>query len=221
MQKESVEGRAARVIRFAPFALDVRTAELRKHGVKVRLPQQSFQVLVMLLDRPGEVVLREQIRDSLWPDGTIVEFDHSINAALKNLRSALGDSAGTPRYIETVGRQGYRFIAQLDSDAAPIPTPSPESRTNPPRRIVSLAVAAVALAIGAGAMWWFAPGHPEEIFEPVPLTTSLGSEISPSFSPDGNQVAFSWRKNPTEPAGIYVKVIGPGPPVPVTSDEFR
>src|SRR5262245_14567925 len=97
---------SARMIHFGRFALDVRIAELRKDGVKVRLPQQSFQVLVMLLDCPGEVVLRDQIRGSLWPDGTIVEFDHSINAAVKNLRAALGDSAEIPRYIETVGRQG-------------------------------------------------------------------------------------------------------------------
>ena len=114
----------AAVIRFTPFTLDVRAAELRKHGTRLRLPGQSFQVLRLLLEHPGEVVLREEIRDKLWPNGTIVEFDHSINAAIKQLRGALGDSAEEPRYIQTVGRQGYRFIGQLDAvEAAQLETP--------------------------------------------------------------------------------------------------
>ena len=114
----------ARVIRFAPFELDVRAAELRKFGVRLRLPGQSFRVLLLLLEHPGEVVLREEIRGKLWPNGTIVEFDHSINAAIKQIRGVLGDSAEDPRYIETVGRQGYRFIAQLDAHAQPPPVPA-------------------------------------------------------------------------------------------------
>src|ERR1039458_4797091 len=114
----------ARVIRFAPFELDVRAAELRKFGVRLRLPGQSFRVLLLLLEHPGEVVLREEIRGKLWPNGTIVEFDHSINAAIKQIRGVLGDSAEDPRYVETAGRQGYRFIAQLDGQAQPAPMPA-------------------------------------------------------------------------------------------------
>jgi eukaryotic-like serine/threonine-protein kinase len=117
---------AAVQIAFGQFQLDLRSGELRKHGVKLRLPQQSFQVLRLLLDRPGEVVLREEIRQALWPNGTIVEFDHSINAAIKNLRAALSDSPEEPRYIETVGRKGYRFLAEVQRPAPPsLPPPEP------------------------------------------------------------------------------------------------
>ena len=105
------------VMRFGPYQLDLRTGELRKHDLKIRLQDQPFQILVALLERPGEVVLREEIRARLWPDGTVVEFDHSINAAVKRLRDALRDSADQPRYIETLVRRGYRFIGKLESQA--------------------------------------------------------------------------------------------------------
>jgi eukaryotic-like serine/threonine-protein kinase len=116
MSEERFAGRAdpqLRTIRFAAFELDVRAGELRKHGVKIRLQEQPFQVLLMLLERPGEVVLREEIRKKLWPNDTIVEFAPSINAAIQRLRDALGDSADQPRYVETVARRGYRFIGEL------------------------------------------------------------------------------------------------------------
>src|SRR5579863_8803095 len=95
---------------FGAFRLDQRARELRRHGVKVRVPDQSIQVLSMLLEHPGELVTREEVHQKLWPNGTIVEFDHSINAAIKRLRQALEDSAEAPRYIETLPRMGYRFI---------------------------------------------------------------------------------------------------------------
>jgi DNA-binding winged helix-turn-helix (wHTH) protein len=100
----------ARLFRFAAFQLDLRAGELRRNGVKVRVPDQSIQVLAMLLEHPGEVVTREELHQKLWPNGTIVEFDHSINAAIKRLRKALEDSAEEPRFIETLPRRGYRFI---------------------------------------------------------------------------------------------------------------
>ena len=84
---------------------------------RIRLQDQSFQILLMLLDRPGEVVLREEIRQKLWPNNTIVEFDHSINAAIKRLRNALGESAEEPRYIETLAKRGYRFAGQVRNGA--------------------------------------------------------------------------------------------------------
>lgn len=108
-------GGPARKIRFGPFELDIRAAELRKQGRRIRLQEQPFQILRMLLERPGEVVLREEIRLRLWPDDTIVEFDHSINTAVRRLRDLLRDSADKPRYIETVARRGYRFICQLEA----------------------------------------------------------------------------------------------------------
>src|SRR5713226_8052116 len=102
--------RPARVIRFGPFQLDLRAGELRRNGIKVRVPEQSIQILAMLLEHPGDVVAREDLRERLWPNGTIVEFDHGINAAIKRLRQALDDTTDEPRFIETLPRHGYRFI---------------------------------------------------------------------------------------------------------------
>ena len=97
------------VISFGPFEIDLRAGELRCDGRKVRLQEQPFQVLSMLLERPGEIVTREELRGRLWPADTFVDFDHGLNAAVKRLRSALGDSPEDPRYVETVSRRGYRF----------------------------------------------------------------------------------------------------------------
>ena len=105
-----------RCCRFGPFELDVRSGELRKQGVRVRLQEQPLQILNLLLAQPGEVVLREEIQALLWHDRTSVEFDHGINVAIRRLRVALGDSAETPRYVETVARRGYRFIAAIERD---------------------------------------------------------------------------------------------------------
>ena len=98
------------IVRFGPFELDLATADLHRNGRKTRLPEQQFLILEMLLRREGTLVSREEIRKRLWPNDTIVEFDRSINAAIKKLRSALGDSADAPRFIETVARRGYRVL---------------------------------------------------------------------------------------------------------------
>jgi DNA-binding winged helix-turn-helix (wHTH) protein len=92
-------------LRFGDFALDPRAGELRKHGVKIRLQEQSLRILLMLLELHGEVVLRDEIRLKLWPNNTVVEFDHSINAAIKRLQNALGESAEEPRFIETLAKR--------------------------------------------------------------------------------------------------------------------
>src|SRR5512133_3815021 len=104
---------AERVLRFGSFEANVRAGELRKRGLKVRLQDQPFQILVMLLERPGELVTRQEIHQKLWPADTFVGFDHGLNNAINRLREALGDSAETPRFIETLPRKGYRFIAQV------------------------------------------------------------------------------------------------------------
>src|ERR1700733_10402323 len=104
----------ARFIRFGPFQLDLRAAELRRNGAKVRVPDQSIKVLTMLVQSTGEVVTREQLHQKLWPNGTIVEFDSSINAAIRRLREALEDSAETPEFIETLPRRGYRFLIPVE-----------------------------------------------------------------------------------------------------------
>ena len=107
------EPRAPALVRFGTFEVDLRAGTLRRNGVKVRLPEQSFRVLAALLARPGEVVTREQLRLDLWPDETFVDFDNSINAAVNRLREALGDSAANPRFVATLPRRGYMFIAPV------------------------------------------------------------------------------------------------------------
>jgi cholera toxin transcriptional activator len=108
-----------RIIRFGVFEVDLHSGELRRNGLKVKVQEQPFQVLAMLLERPGELVTREELRRKLWPAETFVDFDHSLNAAIKRLRDALGEPAGTPVFIETPSRRGYRFIAPVDGGFAP------------------------------------------------------------------------------------------------------
>ena len=107
----------SRIARFGVFELDLSAGELRKSGVKMRLQGQPFQVLALLLERAGEVVTREELQQKLWPSDTFVDFDHSLNTAINKVREALGDSASSPRYVETLARRGYRFIAPVQADA--------------------------------------------------------------------------------------------------------
>jgi DNA-binding winged helix-turn-helix (wHTH) protein len=100
--------------RFGVFEVDAGTGELRRQGVRLRLNAQPFQVLLMLLDRPGALVTREEISRELWPDGTFVDYDHGVNSAVNRIRESLGDTAGSPRFIETLARRGYRFIAPVE-----------------------------------------------------------------------------------------------------------
>jgi TolB-like protein/DNA-binding winged helix-turn-helix (wHTH) protein/tetratricopeptide (TPR) repeat protein len=108
-------------IRFGAFQVDLSSGELRKNGVKIRLPDQSFQILVMLTENPGKVVTREELRNKLWPADTFVDFDNGLNSAILRLRNALGDSAEHPSYIETLPRRGYRFIAEVNVDTSTVP----------------------------------------------------------------------------------------------------
>lgn len=107
------DNRNAHICRFGIFEADLRAGELRRNGVKVKLQEQPFQVLAQLLERPGEVITRDDLRNHLWPADTFVDFDHSLNAAIRRLRDALGDSAENPTFVETVARRGYRFLAPL------------------------------------------------------------------------------------------------------------
>src|SRR6266852_9342444 len=114
-------------VRFGGFEVDLRSGELHKQGIKIKLHDQPFQVLAMLLEHPGELVTREQLHQKLWPADTFVDFDVGLNSAIKRLRDALGDSAESPRYIETLPRRGYRFIASVEDNIpaiAPGPLPS-------------------------------------------------------------------------------------------------
>jgi DNA-binding winged helix-turn-helix (wHTH) protein len=108
----------SRIARFGVFELDLSAGELRKNGVKLRLQEQPFQVLALLLERAGDIVTREELQQKLWPSDTFVDFDHSLNTAINKVREALGDSASSPRYVETLARRGYRFIAPLQTESA-------------------------------------------------------------------------------------------------------
>src|SRR5258707_5458653 len=104
-----------RIIRFGSFEVDKRTGELRKKGSLVKLQQQPLQILLALLQRRGDIVTREELRRQLWPEDTFVDFDHGLNAAVKRLRDALGESADSPVFIETLARRGYRFTVPIES----------------------------------------------------------------------------------------------------------
>ena len=274
--EERQASRPARAIRFGPFELDLRAAELRKGAARIRLQTQPFQILVALLEHAGEVVLREEIRTMLWPDNTVVEFDHSINAAVKRLRDVLLDSADRPRYIETVAKRGYRFIGevetasnrvsnplQAESAESPLPSTSvaqyapipkldiplkapPPIRQAPPPEVSSpslepppppitarksrtgliAAVCAAVLVLGAPAGWWLfqhsTAGSKSVQLTPFPLTAAQGMEFGASFSPDGNEVAYSWDGGDGKGFfHVYVKTIGSGKPLRLTTSATR
>ena len=138
--------------RFGVFEVDLRSHELRKQGMKVKLQDQPFQVLAMLLEHPGEVVTREELRKRLWPGDTFVDFDHSLSTDINKVREALGDTAESPRYVETVPRRGYRFIASP-------PPPAPPLRYTPSgivREVLPNVVAAVIDSHQAKTRWQMA-----------------------------------------------------------------
>jgi len=110
-------------IRFGVYEVDVRAGELRKQGVKVKLQEQPLQVLQILLEKPGDMVTREELQQRIWPSDTFVDFDHGLYNAIRRLREALGDSADTPHYVETLARRGYRFIGRLDPASTSTPSP--------------------------------------------------------------------------------------------------
>jgi DNA-binding winged helix-turn-helix (wHTH) protein len=115
-----MERAEARRYRFGAFEADAATGELRRQGVRVRIHAQPFQVLLMLVERPGEVVTREEISRGLWPDGTFVDYEHGVNSAVNRVREALGDKANSPRFVETLARKGYRFVAPVERIEEPV-----------------------------------------------------------------------------------------------------
>ena len=134
----------ANIVRFGPFKLDLRTAELQYNGTRTRLPEQPFQVLVQLGEHPGEVVTREELRQRLWSSDTFVDFDHGLNTAVKRLRHALGDSAENPRYIETLPRHGYRLMVPVERSAPVVPAIRAASLR---KFLIPVAILLVAVAI--------------------------------------------------------------------------
>jgi len=213
------------IVRFGVFEVDFAKAELRKQGLRVRLQEQPFQVLAALLERPGEVVSREELIRRLWPDGTVVEFDRGLNAAVTRLRQALLDSAESPRYVETVARRGYRFIGTVEkANHRPVdePEPAPPPATAAVRRRPALWLAAIPIVFLAAAALWpllnrtQGPGFGESL-RVTPLTAASGMERNPSFSPDGTQLVYEWERDGQR--HLYLKGIGAGDPVPLTSGD--
>jgi Tol biopolymer transport system component/TolB-like protein/DNA-binding winged helix-turn-helix (wHTH) protein len=173
-------------IRFGPFQLDLRAAELHHDGTKINLPEQPFQILAELVEHPGEVVTREELRQRLWRSDTFVDFEHGLNTAVKHLRELLGDSAEKPQYIETVPRRGYRLMVEVERPEPPTPpVPSPLQRWK--IRLVALALLLVAAA--AAVVWrqqlleFFRPLHIESLAV-LPLENLTGNTEEDRFADD-------------------------------------
>jgi len=200
---------SSRIIRFSTFELNLHTGELRQQGQKVKLQEQPLQVLATLLERPGELVTREELRSKLWPADTFVDFDHGLNAAIKRLRDALGESADAPVFIETLARRGYRFIAPVNGSSVPgeIELPPAPKRSQSFFQTHRIATALFSLVVMAALVWtmWRLRARPAEVVERK-LTASLSenSVTSAAVSPDGKYLAYA------DNAGIYLKMIRTG-----------
>jgi DNA-binding winged helix-turn-helix (wHTH) protein len=200
--------------RFGPFEADLQSCELRKHGVRIKLQDQPFRILAMLLQRPGETITREELRQQLWPDGTFVEYEHSLNTSINKLRAALNDSADAPRYIETLQRRGYRFVGAVErplpSSTAPTEAGAATAKEvldegaadgainhrRPLRRAawILLPAAGAILLVGAGiaGRWMRSPAQTKRTVRfslSAPANWAL-SPAPPAVSPDGSSLAF-------------------------------
>jgi len=195
-------------ISFGPFVADLQTQELRKHHVRLRLPGQSFQILKMLLERPGELVTREELQQALWPSETFVDFEHGVNAAVNRLREALGDSADNPAFIETLPRRGYKFIAPVkipaseDSKIPSLITPQETSRRKNILKRAS-AVAAVAVLLLVFVAFWRSQPRPPTVINTVRITND-GKPKNPLNPPvtDGVHLYFTEGMPSTSGSGI-------------------
>ena len=184
-----------RLVRFGTFEVDLPAGELRKSGVKLKLTGQPFQVLAILLERPGEVVTREELQKRLWPD-TFVDVDHNLNTAINKIREVLGDSAESPRFVETLPRRGYRFIASVDGG---VPSSNQLAEEVPPTKakedlcIYGLAIlGAVVVTAGTLALWKTAfrtPSAPRVLR--FTRLTNDGQAKSGPMATDGSRIYFN------------------------------
>jgi Tol biopolymer transport system component/DNA-binding winged helix-turn-helix (wHTH) protein len=184
--------------RFGVFEVDLRAAELRKNGVKLRLQDQPYQLLLKLVEHHGEIVSREELRSTLWHEDTFVDFETGLNTAIKRLRETLGDSADNPTFIETVPRRGYKFIAPVEapvSQKTREPGPSVEGDTaqgkEPPKRRGTIAASVALLLTGVGLAYWYRQPRPPTVVNIVQLTND-GKPKVPTNSPatDGVRLYF-------------------------------
>jgi Tol biopolymer transport system component/DNA-binding winged helix-turn-helix (wHTH) protein len=212
-------------VRFDVFELDLRAGQLLRGGRKIKLQEQPFRVLQLLLRRAGEVVARDELRQELWPADTFVDFDHGLNSAVARLREGLGDSAERPRFIETVSKRGYRFIAPViteDPKAENQPelssVPAQNSRL-PSRRFWIAATICLALICSASIWALYRPRPDAQLakIEVVPLIGLRGYQATPAFSPDGTLVAFR-QSDGGKNSGIYAAVVGEEKSIQLTND---
>src|SRR5580658_9470837 len=211
----SQQGRTA--IRFASYELDLQAGVLRKDGIRIRCQEQPLQVLAALAERPGELVTREELRQRVWPKDTFVDFDHALNTAIKKIRAALNDDADSPRYIETVPRRGYRFVAAVEqespaSPAQAAPAPAPPVRARHIRLFAILGIA-VLIVIIFGFVRKVVPWREDASTTPQfqRLTFDLPELGEARFTPDGASVVYTAGLHPKK-ASIYALRLGaPGP----------
>ena len=208
---------SSRIVRFGIFEVDLKAGELRRNGLRVKLQQQPLQVLAALLEHPGEVVTRDELRNKLWPADTFVDFDHSLNAAIKRLRDGLGESAETPIFVETVARRGYRFIGNVDMPAATSSArPRPKQRPSLRNALVTgLIASAIALLV-----LYYSHLRGSEMGQPtvIPVVTNVGEKYTPSLSPDGQHLAFAWNGGAGSHFSVYVKIVGTEESLRLTKD---
>jgi DNA-binding winged helix-turn-helix (wHTH) protein/Tol biopolymer transport system component len=195
-------------VRFATFEADLHAGEIRKAGVRVKLQEQPFKVLQILLEQPGKLVTREELQSRIWPEESYGDFDHAVNVAVGKLRTALGDSADNPRFVETIPRRGYRFVAAIEECAIEVVPARPSSASDPTvegrarRRWVLQAVCAVVVAAALVALGALLGRH--TIHEQAPyfqrITVMYGTVYSARFAPDGNTIIYaaSWDGAPIE-----------------------
>jgi Tol biopolymer transport system component/DNA-binding winged helix-turn-helix (wHTH) protein len=210
-------------IRFGVFELDLRAGELRKNGIKLKLEGKPFHVLAILLERPGDVVTREELEEKIWPD-TFVDFEHNLNTAIKRIREVLGDSAENPRFVETLPRRGYRFIAPVHrfpsavtaAKGAVPPTKHNTGSRFPLRWILLSYIAggiAVAIAAALALVLHYRPASPVQ--HPLTrITFDSGLQLGPTWSPDGQLMAYASDRGGK--LDIWVQQVNGGGPVQVT-----
>jgi DNA-binding winged helix-turn-helix (wHTH) protein len=214
-----------RIVSFGCFQADLRAQELYRNGVKVRLQKQPFQVLSVLVQRPGNLVTREELRSLMWPSDTFVDFEHSLNVAVRRLRESLGDDAERPVFIETLPRRGYRFIAPISwvekHNGLQVGVQTSSGRQ----------YAWLTLALLCSLILGYTVQHTLRIFSSrtiqasappmnvIPFTTTPGAELEPAFSPDGKAIAFLWDQGALDKSDVYVKLIGAEQPLRITHGE--
>jgi Tol biopolymer transport system component/DNA-binding winged helix-turn-helix (wHTH) protein len=215
-----------RHFRFGVFQANPNSGELWKSNRRIALQDQPFRILVLLLQRAGELVSREELKNALWPSANYGDFDEGVNTAVMKLRQALGDSASNPRFIETMPRKGYRFIAPIATTESPVDSGLSGSRLEGPYLLLRsgalLAGLGAIAVLAAGAAWLvYSRSHQITAASPVPFTSYSGREIQPSFSPDGNHVAFAWNGEAQSNFDIYVKQIGEEQSLRLTTDPAK